>query len=292
MQLSFRGSVNRWECDENDHLNVRFCEEKLWQTFTSGLLDRGLIRADQIADLPAKLSRQQIRFQNESRLSARLSGYFTSVEHPDFNVGVLLVNDLLDAPAFSMMVQVDGLAADLGAQQTARVESDWLQAAMPRGISTDFTLGRLDLSTLSVRAAKDLGFQTIGRGTVLPDECTGSGLMMPHSYIGRTSDAMPHLWSALGKEETEDADQGGAVVEFRKCLLQPLRQGQRVEVASGVVAVGSKVQQLAHLIFNVAEDRIAMTVQAVVVRMDLNARKSVALSESEQARLRALQISP
>ena len=32
MQLTYRGSVNRWECDENDHLNVRFCEQKLYQT--------------------------------------------------------------------------------------------------------------------------------------------------------------------------------------------------------------------------------------------------------------------
>lgn len=32
MNLYFRGSVNRWECDENDHLNVRFFVEKHWQS--------------------------------------------------------------------------------------------------------------------------------------------------------------------------------------------------------------------------------------------------------------------
>ena len=31
--LTYRGSVNRWECDENDHMNVRYCVEKLYETF-------------------------------------------------------------------------------------------------------------------------------------------------------------------------------------------------------------------------------------------------------------------
>ena len=36
--LTYRGSVNRWECDENDHMNVRYCVEKLYETFVAGLI--------------------------------------------------------------------------------------------------------------------------------------------------------------------------------------------------------------------------------------------------------------
>ena len=36
--LTYRGSVNRWECDENDHMNVRYCVEKLYETFFAGLI--------------------------------------------------------------------------------------------------------------------------------------------------------------------------------------------------------------------------------------------------------------
>ncbi|GIS19885.1 MAG: hypothetical protein CM15mP120_18010 [Pseudomonadota bacterium] len=44
MLLSYRGSVNRWECDENDHLNVRFCEQKLWQTLAGGCSNPALCK--------------------------------------------------------------------------------------------------------------------------------------------------------------------------------------------------------------------------------------------------------
>ena len=49
MQLTYRGSVNRWECDENDHLNVRFCEQKLYQTLLSGLLSNDCIGSAEVA---------------------------------------------------------------------------------------------------------------------------------------------------------------------------------------------------------------------------------------------------
>ena len=63
MQLTYRGSVNRWECDENDHLNVRFCEEKLWQTLVSGLLQLGAITEGDVDELPARIACQHLRFQ-------------------------------------------------------------------------------------------------------------------------------------------------------------------------------------------------------------------------------------
>jgi len=77
MQLTYRGSVNRWECDENDHLNVRFCEHKLYQTLVSGLLANGCIDSEDVPSLPARIARQHIRFQAESRIAAPLGGYFS-----------------------------------------------------------------------------------------------------------------------------------------------------------------------------------------------------------------------
>ena len=55
MQLTYRGSVNRWECDENDHLNVRFCEQKLYQTLLSGLLEHHCLTREYIGRLPAMI---------------------------------------------------------------------------------------------------------------------------------------------------------------------------------------------------------------------------------------------
>ena len=35
MQLTYRGSVNRWECDENDHLNVRFADKSYIRPYSA-----------------------------------------------------------------------------------------------------------------------------------------------------------------------------------------------------------------------------------------------------------------
>jgi hypothetical protein len=86
VELSYRGSVNSWECDENNHLNVRFCEQKLWQTLSAGLISSGLLRADEVDSLMSRTTRQHSRFQNESRLSVPLSGYFGFLQHDEFNV--------------------------------------------------------------------------------------------------------------------------------------------------------------------------------------------------------------
>ena len=86
MLLSYRGSVNRWECDENDHLNVRFCEQKLWQTLAGGLLQSGLVQENQIDDLPLRLTGQHLRFQQESRIATPISGYFSVISVADVDL--------------------------------------------------------------------------------------------------------------------------------------------------------------------------------------------------------------
>ena len=96
MQLTYRGSVNRWECDENDHLNVRFCEHKLYQALVSGLLANGCIDSEGVPSLPARIARQHIRFQAESRIAAPLGGYFAAVAGEEFQVLVELCNEIID----------------------------------------------------------------------------------------------------------------------------------------------------------------------------------------------------
>ena len=103
MQLTYRGSVNRWECDENDHLNVRFCEHKLYQVLLSGLLANGCVDSEEVPSLPAKIARQHIRFQAESRIAAPLGGYFAAVAGEEFQVLVELRNEVSGVVACSML---------------------------------------------------------------------------------------------------------------------------------------------------------------------------------------------
>ena len=280
MELSYRGSVNSWECDENNHLNVRFCEQKLWQTLSAGLISSGLLRADEVDALMSQTTRQHSRFQNESRLSAPLSGYFGFLQHDEFNVVAELRNDATGEVACSALYQIAELAIG-GSLAPEPLQS--LTHALPRGIAQD-----LPFAQLSMPQALAKGFRPIGQGIIQADECSGSGLLMLHNYMGRISDSMPHLWSGFEDNAEPDPDEGGAVLEFRKRFYKPLAVSDRYVVVSGMIDVAPKVQQFGHLMFNVATQQCCLSAHAVAVRMDLVARKAKSLSAKDQARLQAL----
>ena len=280
MELSYRGSVNSWECDENNHLNVRFCEQKLWQTLSTGLIGSGLLRANEVDSLLSRTTRQHSRFQNESRLAAPLSGYFGVVQHDEFNVVAELRNDATGEVACSALYQV----ADLSLANASVLEpAQSLTHALPRGIAQD-----LPFAQLTMPQALAQGFRPIGQGIIQAEECAGSGLLMLHNYMGRISASMPHLWSGFEDGSAPDPDEGGAVLEFRKRFYNPLAVSDRYVVVSGMIDVAPKVQQFGHLMFNVETQQCSLSAHAVAVRMDLVARKAKTLSLGDQTRLSAL----
>ena len=280
MELSYRGSVNSWECDENNHLNVRFCEQKLWQTLSAGLVGSGLLQADEVDSLVSRTIRQHSRFQNESRLAAPLSGYWGFLQHEEFNVVAELRNDATGEVACSALYQVADFFSD---GSIALDPAHSLIHVLPRGIVEDLSFAQLPMSQALAR-----GFRPIGQGIIQGDECSGSGQLMLHNYMGRISDSMPHLWSGFEDKAEPDPNEGGAVLEFRKRFYNPLTVSDRYVVISGMIDVAPKVQQFGHLMFNVATEQCCLSAHAVAVRMDLLARKAKSLSLEDQSRLKAL----
>lgn len=286
MQLTYRGSVNRWECDENDHLNVRFCEHKLYQALLSGLLANGCVESEGVPSLPAKIARQHIRFQAESRIAAPLGGYFAAVAGEEFQVLVELRNEVSGVVACSMLCTFadPGIAAKLRGLAD-RVNPEDIGHAWPRGIQRN-----LNLHSLTLDEALALGFRVIGAGVIEPDECSAQGLLVPHHCMGRISDSMPHLWGAVFPESEASGEEGGAVVEFRRSYNEIFMAGDAYRIVSGIVEVGARVQSFAHLMFNLRTGRCCVNAQAVALRMDLKARKAITMNEAALAKLEAQRI--
>ncbi len=286
MQLTYRGSVNRWECDENDHLNVRFCEQKLYQTLLSGLLEHQCLSAEDLAHLPNLIRRQHIRFQAESRLAAPLGGYFSPVASGDFQVLVELRNEATGAVACSMLCDLSSREIIAGLERVAdSVSPQDIAYAWPRGITRN-----VELHDINLERAALLGFRTIGAGVIDRDECSDSGFLLPYHCMGRISDSMPHLWGTIFPESHANEEEGGAVVEFRRVYDGALGAGDPFRVMSGIVDVGAKVQSFAHLVFNPQTQRCHVCAQAVALRMDLRARKAITMDEDALTKLRAQQI--
>ena len=72
---SYRGSVNAWECDENDHLNVRFFLAKVDQGLPFTLDALGLRAAMQEQKARPRIRAQHVRFLREARLATPLTAW-------------------------------------------------------------------------------------------------------------------------------------------------------------------------------------------------------------------------
>ncbi|XOV81972.1 MAG: acyl-CoA thioesterase [bacterium] len=283
--LYFRGSVNRWECDENDHLNVRFFVEKHWQSVCAAAAFIGLPEVSSPDDYIRALQTQHIRFLAEARLSTPISGYVRVV-----GVGSRQVEVLSELRHSQSQAVLSACIHTLALAITTPSSLEPVpQHAQPRGILP----ADLPHAALSLAHALKHGFFTVGKGMATSEECTPAADLRIHHYMGRVSDAMPHLWArfeqwdpATDPAEGALVEEGGAVLEYRMHYHQPLRCGDTFEIVSGVRDVGAKVQQFAHLMYHTGTGDIAVSAQAAAVRMDLQQRRAIALPESRLAALR------
>jgi acyl-CoA thioester hydrolase len=289
MELYFRGSVNRWECDENDHLNVRFFVEKHWQSVCAAATAIGLPAVAHPDDYIGTLKTQHIRFLAEARLSTPISGYVGVVGFTDSRVDVLseLRHSQSQEPLSTCLHSLQ-----LTLENPADI-AEIPKHAQPRGIAP----ADLPHAALPLNAALDNGFFVVGKGMATSEECTAAQQLRVHHYMGRVSDAMPHLWGRFdladegSSADAAPAEEGGAVLEYRMHYHRPLVCGETFEIVSGVRDVSPKVQQFAHLMYHAGDGRIAVSAQAAAVRMDLRLRRAIALPEDRLAVLRQQLIS-
>ncbi|MDA0979031.1 MAG: hypothetical protein O3B72_10755, partial [Proteobacteria bacterium] len=184
----FMGSVNRWECDENDHLNVRFFAQKMFQTLQSGLLEAGLAPADAGAT-GDRIRSVHMRYIAEARIAAPLTGCFGVVGSGSTTHHV--VTELRHTTTGNLMAsylfEIEHLLPP-GAETIEKPEG-----AGGRGLPERCS----DYIRLSLDDARQRGFSVIGQGVIQPEECDASGRLLFFQYIGRTSDSIPNLWAKL-----------------------------------------------------------------------------------------------
>lgn len=269
----YYGSVNHWETDENDHLNVRFYAEKMNQALTIFLRE---------AAVPAaRVESQHIRFVQEARIAAPLRVDCVPVAgaNGQMNVLSLMRQNLTEAPiaAFTTSLTIEGdRPADW---HSGGVIPEW---ALPRGVDPADPYPE----PADVDAARHLGFRTMGRGVIQVPECDSDRVMLRHHYIGRISDGMPNLWAF----EAEDGELGGAVVEYRLNYRAPLHEGEIFHQLSGIRSLGARTQHMVHLMFNETTGELALSAEAVGVAMDLEKRKAVPVSDRRKAQMADLML--
>ena len=261
MILTYRGSVNRWECDENDHMNVRFYMQRHFQALMG-----------HPHPPEGDIEVQHIRFHRESRLAEPLSGYAGIVRSDGQTTDYLteLKSERLRETVSTCIHKV----TSPGHETDTRLP----EHAQPRGVADNeapwFGMAPAEL--------EEFGFNTVGMGRLLDAELNERGELAKYHYMGRLSDSMPHLWRLL--ERDSDDGKGGAVLEYRLGFHRSLQRNDRFRILSGISQAEGKLQHFVHFMFD-QEDRLCMTAQAVGVRLDLDTRRAMKLDEKELARL-------
>jgi acyl-CoA thioester hydrolase len=295
---TYRGSVNSWECDENDHLNVRFFVAKANEGLPFVLAELGLTSAALLRlGARPRVLRQHMRFLREARMATPLAVHAGISHHqPDgLTVYSEVRHSLTGAVQATLVTEValvtpDGPLAAIPPPRAA-LRCEVPEHGRARGVTGDGP-GRPPPRD----ALAGLGFVEITRGQVHAVECDAHGEFEPFQYVGRVSDGAVNLMVQYQTEEElarrSEGLEGGAVVEFRIVHHAPLRAGSLFTIQSGLRAVARRTQHVVHLFFDEESRRCVASCDVIAVTIDLRARKSIEFPEPRRARMAAGLLEP
>jgi acyl-CoA thioester hydrolase len=288
----YRGSANAWECDENDHLNVRFYLAKANQGLPFVLEAVGLssLSLGKMGARP-RVRAQHVRFLKEARPAAPLTVHagLASSEGHGLTLYGEVRHSLSGEVLATLLTELDLVGRDgavrpvpaMSAVERCQVP----EHGAPRGIKPGEPL-RPDHGRVG-----EMGFVEIGRGAVAPWECDPAGEMELFQYVGRISDSVVNLLAHFQTEEElsrrSHGIEGGALVELRIAWHVPLRAGSLFTIHSGIAEAGRKTQHFVHLFFDEATRACAATAHGIAVAMDLETRKAIELPEARRRRIQA-----
>lgn len=283
LQPVYNGSVNRWECDENDHLNVRFFAQKIQQTLQYGLLETGIASHANVDEICSRVNYQHMRFIAEARMAVPITGYFGIIEASE--TGLLLSTELRNTATDKVLAHfLTEIAGDFSHVAAELVSIP--DYAGSRGISAD----PFPFAACSAQDLVDRGCAVIGRGVIQSEEADPLGNLQNYQYIGRQSDSMPNLFTRFETEQRGDGIVGGAVLEYRMSFFDQLKVGDRFEIVSGVKSLQEKTQVFVHALFNASTGKMVTGSEALAISMDLVARRAIAIPEERRARMAELLI--
>ena len=293
----YRGSVNAWECDENDHMNVRFYGARAMEGlgFVAAALDMPRAFRDRATSTLAPLD-LHIRFLKEARQGAPLSmrGGVVSLTDDVLTVFEELLHDD-GTPAATFVIRLAHVDPDklkpFAWPARVRTRAEALRCAIPAHAAPRSIDASVAPGAPTIARADALGAPMVGRFMVTPDHCDAFGRMRAELFLGRVSDAIPNLlggWRAdIAKDAGERTVAGGAVLEYRVAPLRWPRAGDLIEVRSGVVEVTEKTNRLVHWLLDPVSGAAWCTAEAVAVTFDLVTRKTIAIPPARRAALEA-----
>lgn len=268
--------VNRWECDENDHLNVQFYFTRFEEADRQFQLITGLSEA-----LVGARRVRHVRYHKELRtgdlITVRSSLAF---DGPHM---LTAVHEMYETTSGNLVATaIDGYEPNANSAKALRnrfkeYQCPMNEAAAPRGLSATPPNNRLTLD-----GVLSAGANICYRGTVLPRDIGVDGRADDGFALSCFTDGVAHVWQRTPMDYAFMTENGfGRVaMEMKLSWVSPLKSGDAVVVASGLTGCNSKTFTMRHHLFESRTKRLAAVCDVVALVMDLEARKAVELPES------------
>ncbi|MBN9669356.1 acyl-CoA thioesterase [Roseibium aggregatum] len=274
-QATLSSFVNRWECDENDHLNVQFYygrfEEADRQFRLMSGLNETVVGARRV---------RHVRYHNELRLGDLIT-VRSSVAFDGPHM-LTVVHEMRDGDTGELVATaLDGYEPNASSAKTLRQRFKDFQAPMseeaaPQGIPTG--PGNLKVSLPGLLSK---GAEICHRGTVLPRDTGVDGKADDQFALSCCTNGVAHVWqrTPMTKTYLNENGLGRVVVEMKLTWATPLKTGDAVAVVTGFTGVSSKSFAFRHHLFETRTNRLAATLDVVALAMDLEARSAVELPQ-------------
>ena len=296
----WRGGVTPWQCDEMGHMNVRFYLAHASEGLAGLAAFLGMPHAFTAGASSTLLVREQhVRFLKEARPGA----------------GLIMTGGLLDigettATLLQMLFHVTGEPAAAITSKVAHVtprdmrpfpwtRGTWERVEAMRVTAPDFARPRsVSIDPVKTMASADkaraLGLPAVARGAIMPGDCDVFGRMLPEQMLARVYGSVGHIIrpsheALLEAQPDLQGRLGGAAVEYRVVYHAWPRAGDRVELRSGHRELTAKARRVIHWLLDPTSGRPWASAEMVSLFLDLQARRSLTLSE---AGLKAMAIEP
>ena len=278
--------VNRWECDENDHMNVQFYASKFDEATRHFLSICGI----EPAKIGSRLARH-IRYHREARDATILkissgvcfdSPYDFTIVHQmnDYSYGTLLATVL------------DGytIAKEFRSEMQSKFENfviTPLEDHLPRGFDTIPTN-----MALSERKLLNQGAFIVHHNTLMARNCGPDNMADDHFIVGCFSDGAAHMWerTPLNRKWLDRKEYGRVALEMKLCYRRPLEIGSSIKVISGLTKISTKIFTFRHHVFDIANSELVITGDIVAAILDLKNRQAVNLPEKSIETMKSLLI--
>jgi len=284
---TYRGTVYRWEVDNNDHFTVAFYFARLDDATRATLHSLGLG-----ADYTTRTGRGcpitecYVRYLKELRVGDIM--HMTSGVRTVERDTLVLVHKLFDSETDALCTTIeqrlvhtgaDGMPVAFGDEQRRAAESrrvEWDTPAPPA----------------RPRPARLDGFRDSARDTARTGEMDAFGRLNLSAYIHRFSAANAQVLAAFGLSPgyMREKNRGFSTFEFHCTFSGGLSAGDPLVVRTGLTHVGNSSMRVLHVMTNERTGEAVASLEQSGVHLDLDARRPAPLPDELRRRAQAILI--